>query len=70
VIPDARGAEASLLEALNAALEANRQLSELAQRQRAEIAELREQNARLLERDAARDAELEEVSSGAAGRRR
>jgi transposase len=61
VVPDARGAEASLLEALDAALEANRQLSELAQRQRAEIAELREQNARLLERDAVRDAELEEL---------
>jgi transposase len=61
VVPDARGAEASLLEALTAALEANRQLSELAQRQRAEIAELREQNARLLERDVVRDAELEEL---------
>ena len=61
VVPDARGAETSLLEALGAALEANRQLSELAQRQRAEIAELREQNARLLERDAVRDAELEEL---------
>jgi transposase len=61
VVPDARGAEASLLEALDAALEANRQLSELAERQRAEIAELREQNARLLERDAVRDAELEEL---------
>ena len=61
MVPDARGAEASLLEALDAALEANRQLSELAERQRAEIAELREQNARLLERDAVRDAELEEL---------
>jgi len=61
VVPDARGAEASLLEALDAALEANRQLSELAERQRAEIAGLREENARLLERDAERDAELEEL---------
>jgi transposase len=40
------------------ALEANRQLSELAERQRAEIGELREQNARLAARDAERDAEF------------
>ena len=46
VVPDA---EASLLDALDAALEAKRELSELAERQRAEIAELREQNARLVE---------------------
>jgi transposase len=61
VVPDA---EASLLDALDAALEANRELSELAERQRAEIAGLREQNARLLERDAERDAELEELRAG------
>jgi len=46
------------------ALEANRELSELAGRQRAEIAGLREQVARLLERDAERDAELEELRAG------
>jgi transposase len=46
---------------LAAALEANRQLSELAERQRAEIAGLRELNARLLARDAEREAELEET---------
>jgi len=63
VVPDA---EASLLDALDAALEANRELSELAERQRAEIAGLREQNARLLERDAERDAELEELRAGLA----
>jgi hypothetical protein len=61
VVPDA---EASLLDALDAALEANRELSELAERQRAEIAGLREQNARLLARDAERDAELEELRAG------
>jgi hypothetical protein len=60
VVPDA---EASLLDALDAALEANRELSELAERQRAEITGLREQVARLLERDAERDAELEELWS-------
>jgi transposase len=51
---------------LAAALEANRQLSELAERQRAEIAELRELNARLLERDAEREAELEETRTALA----
>ena len=40
-----------MLDALDAALEANRELAELAERQRAEIAGLREQNARLLERE-------------------
>ena len=48
------------------ALEANRELSELAERQRAEIAGLREQVAGLLERDAERDAELEELRAGLA----
>ena len=57
VVPDA---EASSGDALAVALDANRELSELAERQRAEIAGLREQVARLLERDAERDAELEE----------
>jgi transposase len=63
VVPDAEGAEASLSEALSAALEANRQLSELAERQRAEIAELREQNARLAARDADRNAEFEKMQA-------
>jgi transposase len=66
VVPDAGGAEASLREMLAAALEANRQLSELAERQRAEIAGLRELNARLLARDAEREAELEETRAALA----
>ena len=67
MVPDA---VASLLDALDAALEANRELSELAERQRAEIAGLREQVARLLERGAERDAELEELRAGFAVLRR
>jgi transposase len=51
---------------LAAALEANRQLSGLAERQRAEIAELRELNARLLARDAEREAELGEARAALA----
>jgi transposase len=66
VVPDAEDAEASLREILAAALEANRRLSELAERQRAEIAELRELNARLVERDAEREAELEETRAALA----
>jgi hypothetical protein len=66
VVPDAEGAEASSGDALAVALEANRELSELAERQRAEIVGLREQVARLLERDAVRDAELEELRAGLA----
>ena len=66
VVRDAEGAEASSGDALAVALEANRELSELAERQRAEIAGLREQVARLLERDAERDAELEELRAGLA----
>ena len=42
------------------------ELSEPAERQRAEIAGLREQVARLVERDAERDAELEELRAGLA----
>jgi hypothetical protein len=61
VVPDA---EASSGDALAVALDTNRELSELAERQRAEIAGLREQVARLLERDAERDAELEELRAG------
>ncbi|MGH4010815.1 MAG: IS66 family transposase [Pseudonocardiaceae bacterium] len=57
VVPDAEGAQAPSWEMLAEALEANRRLSELAERQRAEIAGLREQNARLAERDA----ELEQL---------
>jgi transposase len=56
-----RDAEASLLNALNAALEANRQLAETAAVLRKENALLREQNARLAERDAERDAEVERL---------
>jgi transposase len=66
VVPDAEDAEASLREMLAAALEANRQLSELAERQRAEIAELRELNGRLLARDAEREAELGEARAALA----
>ena len=66
VVRDAEGAEASSGDALAVALEANRELSELAERQRAEIAGLREQVARLVERDAERDAELEELRAGLA----
>ena len=51
---------------LAAALEANRQLAELAERERAENAGLREENARLLERDAEREAELEETRAALA----
>jgi hypothetical protein len=52
VARDAGDAEASLLDALSAALEANRQLPEA-------MAGLREENARLPERDAERKAEVE-----------
>ena len=58
---DAEVAEASLLDALAAALEANRQLAEAAGELREENARLREENARLLERDAERDAELDQL---------
>jgi transposase len=55
VVPGAEGAEASSLDVMLAeALEANRQLSELAGR-------LAEENARLRARDAERDAELERM---------
>jgi transposase len=66
VVPDAGGAEASLREMLAAALEASRQLSELAERQQVQLAGLRELNARLLERDAEREAELEEARAALA----
>ena len=61
VIPGARDAGESLRDALAAALEANRQLAEMASELREENAQLREQNARLLERDAERDAELDRM---------
>ena len=61
VVPDAGGAAASSGEALAVALEAN---WELAERQWAEIAGLQEQVARLVERDAEREAELEELRAG------
>ena len=61
MVPDAEGAEASSGDALAEALEANRQLSELAERLWAEIAVLREQVALLAGRDAERDAELERL---------
>lgn len=54
VVPDWEDAEAPLRDVLAAALEANRQLSELAER-------LLEENARLRARDAERDAELEKL---------
>jgi transposase len=53
-VRDAESAGASLLDALAAALEANRHLEETA-------AELRAENARLRERDAEREAELERL---------
>jgi len=66
VVLDAEGAEASLREMLAAALEANRQLSELAERQQVQLTELRELNARLVARDAEREAELEETRAALA----
>ena len=66
MVLDAEGAEASLREMLAAALEANRQLSELAERQQVQLAELRELNARLVARDAEREAELEETRAALA----
>jgi hypothetical protein len=60
-VPDSENAEASLRDVLAAALEANRQLAEMADELREENARLREENARLLERDAERDAELDRM---------
>jgi transposase len=61
VVPEAEGAEAPSWEMLAEALEANRQLSELADGLMEDCALLREQVARLSERDAERDAELEKL---------
>lgn len=54
-------ADPSLRDALVAALEANRQLAEMAGKLREEIARLREDNARLVARDAERSVELDRV---------
>jgi transposase len=68
VVSDAEGAEASLRDALAAALEANRQLAEMVGELRADNARLAEHNARLAEdnarllaRDAERDAEFDKL---------
>ena len=61
MVLDAGDAEASLADALAAALEANRQLADLAGELREENTRLREDNARLRARDAQRDAELDRV---------
>ena len=61
VVRDAEGAEAPSWEVLAEALEANRQLSELAGGLIEDNALLREQVARLAERDAERDAEMERL---------
>ena len=61
MVRDAEGAEAPSWEVLAEALEANRQLSELAGGLIEDNALLREQVARLAERDAERDAELERL---------
>jgi transposase len=60
-VADSEDAEASLRDVLAAALEANRQLVQMADEVRGENARLREENARLLERDAKRDGELERM---------
>ena len=61
MVLDAGDAEASLADALAAALEANRQLADMAGELREENTRLREDNARLRARDAQRDAELNRV---------
>ena len=61
VVPDAVGAEAPSWETLAEALEANRQLSELADGALEENARLRAALAEVLARDAERDAELEKL---------
>jgi hypothetical protein len=59
--PNSEGAEASLLDALAAALEANRRLVETAGELREENARLREEIARLGEQDVERDAERDRL---------
>jgi hypothetical protein len=61
VVPDAEGAEAPSWGMLAEALEANRQLSELAEGALEENARLRAELAEVLARDAERDAELERL---------
>ena len=60
------GAEASLRDALAAALEANRQFAEAAEGLRRDYARACEENARLREENAAQAAELEELRAGLA----
>ena len=61
VVPVPEGAEASLRDALAAALEANRQFAEVAEELRRDYARACEENARLREENAAQAAELEEL---------
>jgi transposase len=61
VVPVSEDAEASLRDALDGALEANRQHSEALRELREENALLRAENARLRERDAERDGELDRM---------
>jgi chromosome segregation ATPase len=56
-------ADASLTQALAAALEANERLARMAEELRAENARLGEENARLREELASRDAELERMTA-------
>ena len=60
------GAEASLRDALAAALEANRQFADAAEELRRDYARACEENARLREENAAQAAELEELRAGLA----
>jgi transposase len=60
------GAEASLRDALAAALEANRQFAEATEELRRDYARACEENARLREENAAQAAELEELRAGLA----
>ena len=66
VVPVPEGAEASLRDALAAALEANRQFAEAAEELRRDYARACEENARLREENAAQAAELEELRAGLA----
>ena len=66
MIPVPEGAEASLRDALAAALEANRQFAEAAEELRRDYARACEENARLREENAAQAAELEELRAGLA----
>ena len=61
VVPVLEGAEASLRDALAAALEANREMARLAAELREENARLREENSRLRAENAEQAAELEDI---------